>query len=54
VCGGDVGVGRSGTFEEAVRIAHCVLDRCVRQEGKEGGWDFCAEGIELQLLWGVP
>ena len=53
VCGGEVGVGRSGTFEEAVRIAHCVLDRCVRQEGKEGGWDFCEEGIELQLFWGV-
>jgi hypothetical protein len=55
VCGiTGVGTGRSGTFEEAVRIAHCVLDRCDRQEGKEGGWNFCAEGIELQLFWGVP
>lgn len=44
----DVGVGRSGTFEEAVHIANCVLDRCVRQEG---GWDNC-EGLDLQLFWG--
>lgn len=54
VCGiGGVGTGRSGTFEEAVHIAHCVLDRCVRREGEEkNGWDVCEEGIELQLFWG--
>jgi hypothetical protein len=56
VCGiTGVGIGRSGTFEEAVRIAHCVLDRCVQREGADRrGWEVCAEGIELQLFWGVP
>jgi hypothetical protein len=47
-CGGGVGVGRSGTSEEAVRIANCVLNRCVQQEW---GWDNC-EGLDLQLFWG--